>query len=936
MNRPDAERFFRSLLASAPDDAAVVVTAFPTGESIALSADNFEGLATAAQAAVEARQDAYFSVCCVGTDFVAARGRGKKPDYRCAVALWADLDVRSPAHKAAPETLPPTAEDAAALLEDVGIDPTLLVSSGHGLHAYFVLDAPVIFGAGGGLSAEGLHFAAVCEAFQGAIRDAAAKKGWHVDIVADVPRVLRVPGTMNFKITSDVRPVELLLDGGPRCSFGDIAEVLGLTREAPRGKIGAVAPPASGAHADGAPTTPDAAATVSASGVPSSSPVDVEDVKDRLRNLRSVTNRKFFAPILEGKSFAKPGERDRLMQRAASLVAFVEPDADPKDLAEIFRPSFDVWAAEPGATRSADDEVEKAIDKIRRAQQDKRRKQAQTDAVNERLRAKFGMDQSGPPAKPVDATPQMPAEHDDPPPGFAPCTRESPHDGPCALPLASTSEAGDGTDKVGAGDPDVASNVIPVTRLTAAPPVAPGFAPYTEEELDAIANDLGCHARELGKRWIIQHKSAYFVLVDGRYKRPITDKELDVSLPRDLKRSPVEFWIPKANDADGLRPAKTSEILRSHATVARTLVSSLSAQRSAYEAETETFVEAVCPVRPIEPRFDQDVQDWLEAFFGDEAEKGLDWVATSTDLDRYTCALYLSGPPETGKTLFAGGISRLWTIGGPSELGRILENFNEDLIRCPLIFADEHIPVGSRGHRTSTELRNLIGNNRRTLNRKFLPQAPLVGAIRLVLAANNDRLLAFSEDLSAHDLEAVAERFLHVNTARAQGFFRRFPGNKAPEDWVDGDTIAAHALYLRDNRVVNHDGRFLVAGSRSKMLSMLATSGRAAPVVEWLVKFLMASPQIRQPIDNKKLVLVGKGNFYVNTLAVADSWDLFVQNDRAQSTNKIGRTLAGLSDGQEHRIGGTRYHKIDHELVLAWAAENQVGDVDLMRARIEQ
>lgn len=918
MNRPEAERFFRLLFGEAPEDAAVVVSAFPSKESIALSADNFEGLVKAAAAAEGDRQDAYFSVCCVGTDFDDG-GRGKKAAFRYGTTLWADIDVRSvasdgrSAHKAAPEALPPTVEDAAALLDEAGLSPTVLVSSGHGLHAYFVLDAPVAFGAGGALSAEGLHFSAVCEALQKKIAAVAATKGWHVDIVADVPRILRVPGTSNFKIPGDVRTVEVLLDDGPRHTFGDVAETLGLTREPIRGKMGSSSSPASAASTNGAATAPDAAAQVSASGAPPSS-IDLDDVRERLRNLGNEVNRKFFAPVLEGKSFAKPGERDRMMQRAASLVAFVEPDAPPEQLAEIFRPSFDVWAAEPGATRSADDEIEKAVDKIRRAQQDKRRKKAHADAVNARIRAKYGMDSGGPPP-PRPPTPAAPAE--------APCAAaEAPcaadHD--CAAP-------GEGAP---AGD---APAIVP--RVSSAPPVAPGFAPYTEDELDAIAADLGCRPGELGKRWIIQHKSAYFVLVDGRYKRPITDKELEVSLPRDLKRSPIEFWIEKAS-GDGLRPAKISEILRQHATVARTLVSSLSAQRSLYESETETFVEAVCPVRPIEPRFDQDVDDWLRAFFGSEVEKGLDWVATATDLDRYTCALYLSGPPETGKTLFAGGISRLWTIGGPSELGRILENFNEDLIRCPLIFADEHIPAGSRGHRTSTELRNLIGNNRRTLNRKFLPQAPLVGAIRLILAANNDRLLAFSEDLSAHDLEAVAERFLHVNTVGAQGYFKKFPGGKAPEDWVDGDVIAAHALWLRDNRPVQHDGRFLVSGSRSKMLSMLATSGRAASTVEWIAKYLCAPPQVRQPVDVKKLVLAGNGKLYVNTLAVADHFDLFVQNDRAPSTTKAGRALAGLArDNAEHRIGGLRYHDIDFELILAWMAENQVGSVESARALIE-
>lgn len=855
MNRSDARAFFSRLFARAPEDAAVVASAFPSGESICLSADNVEGLCAAGEAAEVDRQDAYFSACLVGTDFSAARGRGKKPDFRAGVALWVDVDVRSPAHKAAPETLPPTAEDAAeALVEAVGLDPTIVVSSGHGLHAYWVLREAFPFGPGGGLSAEGLWFAGAVEALQRRVRARFAERGWHLDLLADVPRVLRIPGTSNFKLPGDVRPVELILADGPDHDLAAICD---------RFEICAV--PSGGSAPQALGTAPP---PVPVSGT------DAEvlaSIRERLSNLRTDLNREFFAPILRGESFAARGERDRLMQRAASILSFVEPNAEPRILAEVFRQSFEVWASEPGATTSVEAEMEKISEKIVRAQADGRRKKAAREAVNERI-------------------------------GNVLLATKTPSDGQAEGAAPAKSEK------------------------------------YAEEEVRAAARDLGCSVKDLSRRWVVQHKSAFFVLVDGRYKSPITDKELEVSLPRDLARAPIDLWVSKA-DGSGMRPLKATEILRAHATVARKLVSSLSAQASAYDEANETFTEAVCPMRDVAPVRDPDVEAWLDAFFGAEREKGLDWLATAGDLERYTCALYLSGPPATGKTLLANGVSRLWSVGGPSELGRILENFNEDLMRCPLIFADEHIPAGFRGQRTSTELRNLIGNNRRTLNRKFLPQAPLVGAIRLILAANNDRLLAFNEDLSQHDLEAVAERFLHVNTAGAQGFFRRFPGGKAPQSWIEGDAIAGHVRWLMENRQVQHDGRFLVAGSTSRMHQMLATSGRAAPVVEWISKYLSANPTVRKPVEvaapgGQPLIVCGRGQLLVNTQAVADHWDLFVSNDRPMSTNKIGRTLAGLS-ADEKRIGGRTYHLINHDLILGWMESNQVGDVTAAKALIE-
>ena len=49
--------------------------------------------------------------------------------------LWLDIDIAGPAHKK--QNLPPTREDAIDLLEsNLPLHPTILVDSGHGLHAY--------------------------------------------------------------------------------------------------------------------------------------------------------------------------------------------------------------------------------------------------------------------------------------------------------------------------------------------------------------------------------------------------------------------------------------------------------------------------------------------------------------------------------------------------------------------------------------------------------------------------------------------------------------------------------------------------------------------------------------------------------------------------------------------------------------------------------
>ena len=69
------------------------------------------------------------------------------------------------------------------------------------------------------------------------------------------------------------------------------------------------------------------------------------------------------------------------------------------------------------------------------------------------------------------------------------------------------------------------------------------------------------------------------------------------------------------------------------------------------------------------------------------------------------------------------------------------------------------------------------------------------------------------EDLGQDDIEAVASKFLRIDvTDKPVNFLKALGGKQGTQDWVDGDRIAAHALWLKQNRVVVPGGRFLVGG----------------------------------------------------------------------------------------------------------------------------
>lgn len=152
-----------------------------------------------AQAAVN---DVYFGCCLSPTDNGKHR-RCPDQDVSALPALWVDIDIAGDGHQA--KEYPPTLEGALSLLNVGGqFSPTMVVHSGGGIHAWWVLHEPWLLTD----STSREKAAALVRRLQFSIKLAAEDKGWCVDNTADLARVLRIPGTLNHK--GAPRPVRLL------------------------------------------------------------------------------------------------------------------------------------------------------------------------------------------------------------------------------------------------------------------------------------------------------------------------------------------------------------------------------------------------------------------------------------------------------------------------------------------------------------------------------------------------------------------------------------------------------------------------------------------------------------------------------------------------------------------------------------------------------
>jgi hypothetical protein len=162
------------------------------------------------------------------TEPKGSRRRVENSEVAGLVAIPLDVDVAGPGH--ADKNYPPTFEAARALIDSAGLPPTLIIDSGHGLHAWWVLAEPALF-----LDDDGAidrkaqsETAALVRDWVNSFRYRADRMGaWKIDPLHDLARVMRVPGSRNLKDREDPREVTIVhYDPEARYELDDFAEHL--------------------------------------------------------------------------------------------------------------------------------------------------------------------------------------------------------------------------------------------------------------------------------------------------------------------------------------------------------------------------------------------------------------------------------------------------------------------------------------------------------------------------------------------------------------------------------------------------------------------------------------------------------------------------------------------------------------------------------------
>lgn len=151
------------------------------------------------------REDVYF-----GVNPRTGKG-GKKENVHFLIAFHIDVDYGEGGHKK--QSVHQNYEEALKAIKGFSLTPTLINHSGNGFHCYWVLNSPVSVKEKGSQ-----YFESINRALSSAL---GGDSSTH-----NIDRILRVPGTFNFKQENNPREVKVVESDGPTYELRDLEAII--------------------------------------------------------------------------------------------------------------------------------------------------------------------------------------------------------------------------------------------------------------------------------------------------------------------------------------------------------------------------------------------------------------------------------------------------------------------------------------------------------------------------------------------------------------------------------------------------------------------------------------------------------------------------------------------------------------------------------------
>jgi len=795
--------------------------------------------------------------------------RGGRKEVAIVLALSSEWDFGSVGHAADEDTLPRDLDEVYEWLEQCDVpEPSIAVTSGHGAHGHWVLDEPVYLFIDGKDTERTNSLRNQYKAFQARFIDDAP---FHIDSTAGIEREWRLPGTLNRKILDNPRPVGLITAEEKFFKLSEIAPIA--ARRRTKSSIARSKELIKVAQTDGKPESIICARL---------SQLDADhELFDAVQLL------------LEGSSFATPGNRDNMMQRVVSLIAYQSADEVQAIGSEavtdlLFRPIAEQWADELGASKSADEECEKFTEKLDRALDDyENHKEAETEKLQ----------------------------------SFEDAILNHRH--------TSEDSSADDSEDTGA----VVQRSNGVTAIPRVVRYKDDFYVYHFGEQGYVSRSfIKGETIQVARQFWLQDPSSADAL-----RRALGLKDSEKLLETDSR-----IGLSQLSDKGKIRETTPEELVDRFGVVAREIRHSLIHEKTHYNADEGAFYIVNTPYRKdLAPAYSPTIDEFLRVAMGDSYELMQDWLAALFDLENPCAALYLEGPPRSGKGFIAAGVASIWGQGRrPTEFEKFSSGNNRfAYIESPLIHLDEGVG-DSRG--MSTRIRRMITEqNTHVIEHKGKDPFLLSGTLRLLITANNPD--AISENGVAHtraDIDAVTERIAYIKMREEAVTFVsktniRLMDEQSREDrpvigfkeLVVSGEFANHCAYLALTRTLRRDRLYCATEVMTPwhLRYLLQGSTGDSDTLQWVARMATDPTIFYQRFSGKKAggghrSWVGDGKILLRSQEVLDSWDVYMPSATLPSIKVVNRALDKLCDHNG------QLYSVRINFLKLYVEQNQIGD----------
>lgn len=454
-----------------------------------------------------------------------------------------------------------------------------------------------------------------------------------------------------------------------------------------------------------------------------------------------------------------------------------------------------------------------------------------------------------------------------------------------------------------ADDPAVAQGIVELAREKWAGAAGMPEDPQEAEDWLRRISILSMGAKEF-----------FLLQPDGFYSR--------MGVPRsgiipELKHLNIgDSFIPMTKvQGKAVVPRTAEDLINEHSFNVERIVC-ISAAKGCFLTKNRDVILPTCRLRTdLEPKWDQEVDEWLRAFWGDKFGEGCNWMAYALDIESGLpiCAAAMIGPPGAGKKLLSQGIAECfdsypYSMASSSAFGQ----FAPELKEASFITVDEGIPHTVRsGQKHPSEIfRSLVAGDPTLVDIKFKAKILIKNPMRIIFTANNHdiiNVLCAGRDMTEDDRVALAQRliFLPVQKEAAE-LLRAKGGRRYTDRWIHGDgslgnsthKIACHLLHIHKNfRRKPPGARLLVEGTLDSevMMRLRTETGSSQVIVPVLIR-IIENKNIWTKYHDRGQIFEEGGRIYITTSCVFQELD-----DPRETLNSITHALRSFSAGDPIR-----------------------------------